>query len=120
VVAATRISVTLAILVIAATPVLTGIVVGAVMHPNKPWRDTFEVAAAGSGVLVGVMAVLIIGALIAHPTTCSYAHCHDNDNEAGVQVVFAALLAPLLYPFVLVGAAIGKLLRRGIKRVRRA
>lgn len=100
-----------------AVPVVTGIVVGAIMNPRGPWRDTFEVAAAGTGVVALVIVVAIIAALIAEPSSCSNGHCNDSDNAAGVQTMFAVVLVPLLYPFVLVGAAVGKLLGRGIRRL---
>jgi hypothetical protein len=101
--------------VLVAAPVVVGIVVGIVMRPHKPWRDVLEVAAAGSGVLIAVFFVLIIVVLLIEPTTCEHGQCHDNDNQAGAQAVFGALLALILYPFVLVGALVGKLLGRAVR-----
>ncbi len=112
-----RVSASTAIGVLIAVPVLIGVATGVIMRPREGWRDTLEVAAAGSGVVVLVVLVAIVAALISQPSSCSHGHCNDSDNAAGVQAVFALVFVPVLYPFVLLGAAIGKLLWRGVRRL---
>jgi len=97
-------------------PVVVGIVVGAVMKPLEPWKNTLEVAAVGAGVIGALLAaVVLIGWIIFQPTECSNGTCHDTDTNAAVGVVFVGVLMPPIYVLVLPGAAIGKLLGRGFR-----
>lgn len=108
--------VALIVVAIVLVPVVIGIGAGMIINPWGPWKDTFEVAAAGSGIVVALLVVGIVVVLITHPTECTHGHCNDTDNAAGVQVVFLAVLTPPIYALVLPGAAIGRLLGRGIRR----
>jgi hypothetical protein len=115
--AVTQVSATVAIGVLVGVPVVIGVATGAIMRPRDAWRDTFEVAAAGSGIVAGLLLVAIIVALIAEPSNCNHGQCNSSDNAAGVQALFAVIFVPVLYPSVLVGAATGKLLGRAIGRL---
>ena len=71
----------------------------------------------GSGVVAGLILVAIVVALIAHPTECTRTECHETDTAAGAQVAFLGVLLVPIYALVLPGAAIGKLLGRGLRRL---
>jgi len=86
------------------------------MDPQGPWKETFNVAAVGSGLVLGVLLIAIIVVMVIHPTECSGAGCHETDTQAAVQVVFLAPLLAPIYVLVLPGAAIGRLLGRLVAR----
>ncbi len=101
-----------ALIVLAAvlTPIVAGVIAGAVMQPHEPWKGVFESAAAATGVLMGLLVLTTIAVMVAHPSN------EHGDQEAGVQLVFVALLAIPLYAPALAGAVIGKLLGRQLRR----
>jgi cytochrome b561 len=91
---------------------VAGIVAGVIMRPHEPWKGVFESAAAATGVVVALLVVAVLVALVAHPSN------KHGDQEAGVQVVFVALLAIPMYVPALAGAVVGKLLGRQLRRPR--
>jgi hypothetical protein len=92
------------------TPAIARVVAGAVIEPHEPWKGVFESAAAAAGLAVALLGVATIALMVLHPSN------GHGDQEAGVQLIFVALLAVPLYAPALVGAAIGKLLARQLSR----
>ena len=92
-------------------PISAGVVVGIIMKPHGPWDGVFESAAYATGAVVAPLVLAAIGLMVAHPS-----HEH-GDQEAAVQVVFIGVVAIPLYVPALVGATIGKLLGRQLRRV---
>lgn len=91
-------------------PVVIGAVAGVIMKPYGPWKYVFESAAAATGVIVALLVVTVLAALVAHPSN------EHGDQEAGVQLVFVALLTIPLYVPALAGAVVGRLLGRRLRR----
>jgi hypothetical protein len=98
-------------------PILIGVLTGATMKPQGAWKDTLNVAAAGMGAVAGLLALAIVSVMVAQPTECTSAGCHETDTTAAIQLVFLVPLLIPIYALVLPGAAIGKLLGRGIRRL---
>jgi len=101
----------LALFILAAVlvPVAVGIVTGAIMRPYGPWKDTLEVAAAGSGVVAVALLVAVVVGLFADQSS------DTADQAAAVQAIFIVPLLLPIFGLVLVGAAIGKLLGRSLR-----
>jgi hypothetical protein len=77
-------------------PLAVGVLAGAVMDPHGPWKGTFEVAAAASGVVAGLALVAIfVGLVVAEPSECAHGVCNGSDNAAAVQAI---AIVPLLVP----------------------
>jgi len=95
-------------------PLVIGVITGAIMHPQGPWKETLNVAAVGAAIVVGLLLVVIVAAMVTHPTECTRAGCQDTDTQAAIQIVFLAPALAPIYAFVLLGAAVGRLLGRGI------
>lgn len=107
------------VLIVAAiilVPVVIGAITGGVMNP-RGWKQTLNVAAVGSGIVAGLVVVAIIAAMIAHPTECTGAKCHETDTSAAVQIVFVAPLLLPIYALVLPGTAFGKLVGRVVRQL---
>jgi hypothetical protein len=92
------------------TPAVAGAVAGVIMKPHEPWKGVFESGAAATGVVVTLLVAAALVALVTHPSN------EHGDQEAGVQLVFVALLAIPLYAPALAGAVVGKLLGRQFRR----
>lgn len=84
------------------------------MHPHGPWKETLSVAAVGAAVVVGLLLIVIVAAMVTHPTECTRAGCRDTDTQAAIQIVYLAPVLAPIYAFVLLGAVVGRLLERGI------
>jgi len=92
------------------TPTVAGIVAGALIKPQEPWRGVFESAAAATGAVMALLIVVTIVVMVWHPSN------EHGDQEAAVQLIFVALLAVPLYAPALAGAAVGKLVARQLRR----
>jgi len=107
--------VALFVLLAVLVPIAVGIAAGVIMKPRQPWKDTFEVAAAGSGVVAVLLLLVIVVGLLAEPSMCNHTGCNDSDNAAAVQAILVVPLLVPIYGLVLIGAAIGKLLGRSVR-----
>ena len=87
-----------------------GALAGVIIKPHGPWKGVFESAAAATAAIMAMLVIAALVALFAHPSN------EHGDQEAGVQLVFVALLAMPLYAPALAGAAVGKLLGRRLRR----
>lgn len=90
--------------------VVIGAVAGVIMKPYGPWTYVFESAAAATGVIVALLVVMVLAALVVDPSN------EHGDQQAGVQLVFVALLAIPLYVPALAGAVVGRLVGRRLRR----
>jgi hypothetical protein len=109
--------VALIVLPVVLVPIAVGVVTGLIMNPHGPWKHSLEVAAVGSGVVAALVLVAIVVGLLADPSECTHAGCNDSDNAAGAQVALVISLLVPIYVLVLPGAAVGKLLGRGVRRL---
>lgn len=62
-------------------PLVIGVITGAIMHPQGPWKETLNVAAVGAAIVVGLLLVVIVTAMVTHPAECTRAGCQDTDTQ---------------------------------------